>query len=1384
MRLGTALQNFHMESDMSIHRCLLAPCLASFLLMSASASAQLPVINEFMASNATTIADDDGDYSDWIELYNPAYSVFDLTGCYLSDDAGNPLRWRFPGGIIPPRGFLLIWASNKDRQSPTGELHTNFAISAGGETLLLTAADGATRLDESPSIALSGDLSHGRLPDGADTWVTFGVTTPAASNEEGLQHLAAPALSLEPGYFTSAIDLTLTVPDPEALVTYTLDGSVPTELSTPFTAPIQLSSRTGDPNGISLIPTNYINPSTRTGWREPRSEVFKINVVRARAFRPGFAPSAVTTGSFIIDPNPAGRIPVPVVSLATAPENLFDDAIGIYVPGDTYVPGNEWSGNYYQRGDEWERPIHVELFDMLGNRIMAQDAGVRIHGEYTRRFPQKTLRLHANSQYGSSYFNCPLLPELPYSSYKFFLLRNSGNDWLLRGFLDLCIQNMVASMGFDTQAGRPVIHFINGEYWGLANLRERLDRHYIVRRYSVPEEEVAFLCNNAIVEDGIPSDRDDYLALRSYVASSDMTQPANLAYVEERMDLDNYIAYQVAEIYTANHDWPGNNIRYWRRRLPAYNPAAPPGHDGRWRWIFYDLDYSFLTPSHNTLAVAAADDGVWPNPPWSTELLRGLLENESFRRTFINAFSDHLNTTFQPARLIGIIDQFADLYAPAIPDWYDRWSGTSYWANEVQVMRNFVNQRPGYLRQHVRDRFSLAGTATVTLDVNDPAQGSIRINALTIDQNTIGLPDPVHPYPWTGTYFQGVPITVAAVPEPGYRFLGWEHDIGLGDTLTITPGAEPIALTAIFVPAGTEPVVVHAWHFNNLPSGVLTEIAADVSLLGGASITYPGSGAGYLDRVDGTVLGALPDTPAGYALRVRNPSDTRELVVTLPSTGHEDLTLGYAATRTVNGAQEHSVFCRVEQEGEWLPIAEGVMVSEAYQYFSHDLSATGGTADNPHLVVKFVFGGTNASGTSGNQRFDNLTCTGTAVQGANLPPQVAQPVSLQLGIEGGQHITVDIAGVFSDPESDPMMFSASSSDPATAEAHLSGNELTIIPLLRGEASITLSATDGRHDPVSTGFRVLIFPAAAVLADSAFAFAEWDPNLPERTYPEHMLFLQSAVNDPGVNEPLLYAYYIPHEDYAAGDSLTIGFPYNNTARTRINGLGENGISFINTGRGRDLGGALLALDTRDMEKVEVSWLAGTVLPNYRIYAIRLQYRIGMSGDFADLLIDGQPVEYLRDATPGHVQSFDPLELPADLLGRPYVQLLWRYYHVEVTSGARAELRLDDIQVVGSASTTGVEPPPLPTASALHGNAPNPFNPATVIRFSVRFGEVGRLEIYNSRGQRIRSLGQFPAGYHRLSWDGTNDAGRRCTSGVYFCRLSTPSGSWSRKILMLR
>ena len=234
-----------------------------------------------------------------------------------------------------------------------------------------------------------------------------------------------------------------------------------------------------------------------------------------------------------------------------------------------------------------------------------------------------------------------------------------------------------------------------------------------------------------------------------------------------------------------------------------------------------------------------------------------------------------------------------------------------------------------------------------------------------------------------------------------------------------------------------------------------------------------------------------------------------------------------------------------------------------------------------------------------------------------------------------------------------------------------------------------TADDGENPPTTNAFRVLAYPAAHALAGGDYEFGEWAATNGAGTWPANMIFLQGDQNDSALGAALEYAYRIPLADASVPEDAER--PYAASSRTRINGLGTNGIAFINTGRGRDLGGALLALDTRGATNASVEWKGGTVLTNARVYAIRLQYRAGATGEFLDVVGgDGQPVEYVRAEQAGHEQAKGPAALPAEALGKEYVQLLWRYYWVSGSSGSRAQLRLDDVEVFANGgSPTGFE-----------------------------------------------------------------------------------------------
>jgi hypothetical protein len=175
--------------------------------------------------------------------------------------------------------------------------------------------------------------------------------------------------------------------------------------------------------------------------------------------------------------------------------------------------------------------------------------------------------------------------------------------------------------------------------------------------------------------------------------------------------------------------------------------------------------------------------------------------------------------------------------------------------------------------------------------------------------------------------------------------------------------------------------LLHYWHFNDLPNGTLTEVPADFTLLADATITYPGTGVGYMDRVDsaGTVLNMRMDQPAGHALRVRNPSDPRQLLLNLPTAGYQDIVLRYAVVRTNNGAQEQMLSYRTGDAADWIQFGDALTVTQDYQLFEFDFSGLAGVNDNAQFAVRILFGGDSAGGSSGNNRFDNITVDAIAI---------------------------------------------------------------------------------------------------------------------------------------------------------------------------------------------------------------------------------------------------------------------------------------------------------------------------------------------------------------------------------------------------------------------
>ncbi|MCH8557003.1 MAG: CotH kinase family protein [Balneolia bacterium] len=950
----------------------------------------------------------------------------------------------------------------------------------------------------------------------------FVFTTTAKGQEAPALYNQPPEFSLQPGFYDDAIELEILHPllGSDFTIHFTTDGSVPNRNSAVYEEAITLENRTSEENHLSSIRTNPPEADNfNYRWEEPNGLVDKATVVRAVVFNPfSETYSPVLTGTYFVGIETSV---LPIVSFSLDEEHFFDHETGIYIPGREYEEngfGNPpWGthANYFMRGEEWERPAHLELFENNA-KVYETGLGLRIHGAGSRAAPMKSLRLYFRSDYGDSGMFYPIFGENNDADFNRLILRSSGQDFYLRStmFRDAFMQRLAEGLNVTTQDYRPAVVFINGEYWGIHNFRERFDRHFFERVFSVAEGELDYLEGNSEIQEG---DNTSHIELMEFIRLNDLSTDENYAYVISQFDKGNLLDYFITQIYIRNTDWPGNNLDYWR--FSGEPDSIVPEKDGRWRYLLFDTDYGFGhntnggTYQHNTLEFATLPDGTgWPNPEWSTRVLRKLLENDDFKTKFIARFSDLMNTAFTPDRAIGLIYEMSAVIAPEIQRHSDRWqklASVAQWEVHLEAMREFAIQRPDFQRQHLQEFFELGELIEAEVNISAPFSGVIALNTILLDE-TEGTT-----FPWSGMYFSGQTMELEAKSMPGYEFSHWVID---------------------------------------------------------------------------------------------------------------------------------------------------------------------------------------------NEEYDETSLT----------------------------ITLD-------------------------------EDLTILAVFE--------ASEDWGD---------VFPLPHPVAESSFEFTSWAPDSEPGSFPESMAFVYMDRKEPRAGAAIA--------GYTSG-------AYNLDSRTRINGLGHEGFSFINTGNeegnpgypGVRLGGAILAIDTREVENPVVTWEAGTILPNSRIYNLRLEYRIGNSGTFKPLENEaGEPIIYSGNQEEGHLQVFPQISLPQDIAGRPYVQLLWRYYYsgtrLSEDSGDRSQLRVGSVTVSeGPPLSEPPEPIDIPETIELFQNYPNPFNAQTVITFNLPESQQVVLRVYDVQGRLISTLldGSRSAGTHRITFDAN-----ALSSGVYLYTLETASTRLTRKLLLLK
>ncbi|MBT4714006.1 MAG: T9SS type A sorting domain-containing protein [Candidatus Marinimicrobia bacterium] len=670
-----------------------------------------------------------------IQVHNHSTTSSDLTAIpFLSIGRSDPPTTALPDYLLVPESSLL---------------HTNFKVSSSGELLTLTSPNGIL-VDSLRTPELPSNISWGRQPDAGTDLLYFTPPTPGAMNTGGSTTLPElPELTPAPGFYSGGIVLNMGTVPPGRIYKYTRDGATPDLSSPEYTSPFPITETT---------------------------------VVRVMTSNPDGSNTTQSSYSYFINEDPY----LPVMSLIFEPGAFFDNDSGLYVMGDNASQSfPHFGANFWE---DWERQVHIEYFEDGDDLSYAGNAGAKIFGGWSRGNPQRSISLFARGRYGTGKFQYPFFSDLNIDSFEAMVLRNSGNDWNMSGYRDGFMTGLVDEVDLEKQAFQPVEVYFNGEYWGIYNLREKVNEHFLASHHDIDSDDVDLLGFDG--SEVINGENTHYLDLLNYVNNNALNSEADFEYVQDRVDIRNFIDYQLSQIYYDNQDWPGNNIKFWRPRQPG----------GKWRWILYDTDFGFSTWSQNnymrnTLEFATDPAGPgWPNPPWSTLLLRKFLTNPQFKQDFILTACDLLNQPFRPDVVDAALNGVQQGLMLSLPTHFQRWGHNDFvhWTSEGLIMDDFAQNRPAYMRNHFRNKFNLGADSQFEISIYPPHAGKVKVHSI--------MPDS---YPWTGTYFSDVPLDIRAIALSGFQFSHWEGIGGDDPDLSISL-LNSVSLTAVFEPVSPD----------------------------------------------------------------------------------------------------------------------------------------------------------------------------------------------------------------------------------------------------------------------------------------------------------------------------------------------------------------------------------------------------------------------------------------------------------------------------------------------------------------------------------------------------------------------------------------------------
>ena len=584
---------------------------------------------------------------DWdvISIKNTSQQDKDISGYRLS--LGENKSYTFDGVTVKAGQELVLYASGETPSKPEkGRIYLPFKVSVSGETVVLLDKSGSVR-DEFTTGKLRAGVVASRS-DGKRVY-TLGDITASSYTEP-------PRISKEGGYASVGDEISVSVPS-GVRVYYTTDGSAPNDADTPYTGAIKLT---------------------------------KSCSLRFVAYSDNALPSDIVTQTYLIEEKHS----LPIFCISGDPEDYFGNDRGIFAMGhdpgepDMYEGANFWK--------DWEREAAMEFYTVEGMKALDFNAGIKIHGAYSRMEKQKSMAVYLRNDYGCGDITYPFFADNSVTTLGSFVLRTGGQDWkrakLRDSLVALAAKGTTELAIMDTL---PVAVYFNGEYFGLYFMREKLGKDYFYTHYGIEEENLEYMRANTKALHGSNA---EYKALIEYVKTKDMTKKEHYEYVCSQINVLSYIDWWVFQTWFVNTD--SGNIKFFRDK-----------ESGKWTWALFDMDWMLFSSTYkNNYLSKVYASGHGSGASFSTALIKNLLKNAEFKELFLSRYSYHVNNTLNPDRLYGIIDSLADAIREEIPRQHERWGAptVSSWEYTLKRLKIIFIEKIDLTKKHMKSVFKLS----------------------------------------------------------------------------------------------------------------------------------------------------------------------------------------------------------------------------------------------------------------------------------------------------------------------------------------------------------------------------------------------------------------------------------------------------------------------------------------------------------------------------------------------------------------------------------------------------------------------------------------------------------------------------------------------------